>query len=66
MTEVSDPWSVPVVGADVAGFLGQGSAVGLTAGGALSLGGLEWMGARVFDRGSRGFLSVDPLDPVVG
>ncbi|WP_158088216.1 type IV secretion protein Rhs [Kocuria massiliensis] len=66
VTEVSDPWSVPVVGADVAGFLGRDSAVGLTAGGALSLGGLEWMGARVFDRGSRGFLSVDPLDPVVG
>ncbi|WP_158088218.1 RHS repeat domain-containing protein [Kocuria massiliensis] len=44
VTEVSDPWSVPVVGADVAGFLGRDSAVGLTAGGALSLGGLELMG----------------------
>lgn len=68
-TLVSDPWSVPGLGADVAGFFGQGSAVGgvgLTAGGALSLDGLEWMGARVYDRGSRGFLSVDPLDPVVG
>jgi len=34
--------------------------------GELTIGGLEWLGARVYDASSRGFLSVDPLDPVTG
>ena len=34
--------------------------------GELSVDGLEWLGARVYDPASRGFLSVDPLDPVAG
>jgi RHS repeat-associated protein len=55
----SDPWQVSP---------GSEVARGLTVGGAgeLSVDGLEWLGARVYDPASRGFLSVDPLDPVPG
>ena len=55
----ADPWAVGA-STDLAGALGIGAA------GELSVGGLEWMGARVYDPASRGFLSVDPLDPVPG
>lgn len=34
--------------------------------GEVAVAGLEWMGARAYDSESRGFLSVDPLDPVTG
>ncbi len=54
-----DPWAVGA-GTDLPGSLGIGGA------GELSVGGLEWLGARVYDPASRGFLSVDPLDPVPG
>lgn len=40
--------------------------VGLGAAGGLMVGGLEFMGYRVYDPGVRGFVSVDPLAPVVG
>ena len=40
--------------------------VGISPAGDLTIGGLEWLGARVYDASSRGFLSVDPLDPVTG
>ena len=40
--------------------------VGLTAGGGLEVAGLEWMGARVYDAGTRSFLSTDPLPPTLG
>ena len=58
----SDPWTLGslAVGQDLPGGLSLGSS------GELSVAGLEWMGARVYDPASRGFLSVDPLDPVPG
>ena len=38
----------------------------LTASGGVTLAGLEWLGARVYDPAARGFLSTDPLAPVTG
>jgi RHS repeat-associated protein len=55
----TDPWAAGSV-TDLPGALGIGAA------GELTVGGLEWLGARVYDPASRGFLSVDPLDPVPG
>ncbi len=58
----SDPWAaaggtgpVPLPG-------------GVTVGpdGGLEVAGMEWLGARVYDPASRGFLSVDPLDAHLG
>ncbi|WP_146075988.1 hypothetical protein, partial [Rathayibacter toxicus] len=45
---------------------GAGVPVGLsvTAGGGVAVAGVEWLGFRVYDPGTRGFLSVDPLEPV--
>jgi RHS repeat-associated protein len=40
--------------------------VAVGADGGLEVAGMEWLGARVYDPASRGFLSVDPLDPHVG
>ena len=45
---------------------GMPEGVGISPAGELTVGGLEWLGARVYDATSRGFLSVDPLDPVAG
>ena len=45
---------------------GLPAGTGVGPGGELTLGGLEWLGARVYDAAGRGFLSVDPLDPVPG
>ncbi|MBT1605905.1 DUF6531 domain-containing protein [Curtobacterium flaccumfaciens] len=61
-TDASDPWAV------LAGVSGAAlpATVGLTATGGISIGGLEWLGARVYDPAARGFLSVDPLAPVPG
>lgn len=61
-TDASDPWAV------LAGVSGAAlpADVGLTATGGISIGGLEWLGARVYDPAARGFLSVDPLAPVLG
>ncbi len=52
-----DPWAS-------AGASGTGVSVG--AGGIVGVAGLEWLGARAYDPGTRGFLSVDPLPPVTG
>jgi len=38
----------------------------LTAGGGLDVAGLEWLGKRAYDPAVRGFLSTDPLEPVLG
>ena len=57
-----DAWATS--GADVQG-LPSGVSVG-AAGGLSVGGGLEWMQARVYDGGSRSFLSTDPLAPVTG
>ena len=59
----ADPWSMGA-STDLPGAPGSG--LGIGAAGELSVGGLEWLGARVYDPASRGFLSVDPLDPVPG
>ena len=39
--------------------------VGLTGKGGLDIAGLEWLGARAYDPETRGFLSTDPLSPVL-
>ena len=58
----ADPWDV------APGAAPDGLPAGLSVGGQgnLLVGGLEWMQARVYDPSSRGFLSTDPLDPVLG
>ncbi|MCJ1714542.1 DUF6531 domain-containing protein [Curtobacterium sp. VKM Ac-2922] len=61
-TDAADPWAVLAAANDLALPAG----VALTGSGGLSIGGLEWLGARVYDPAARGFLSVDPLAPVVG
>lgn len=58
----ADPWSV----GSPAGPLSGLGAASVGASGEVSVDGLEWMGARVYDPAARGFLSVDPLDPVTG
>ncbi|WP_157683578.1 polymorphic toxin-type HINT domain-containing protein [Microlunatus soli] len=57
-----DPWGV-ATGAEPAGLP---SGVQIGGQGNLLVDGMEWMQARVYDPGSRGFLSTDPLDPMVG
>ncbi|WP_375430357.1 RHS repeat-associated core domain-containing protein [uncultured Friedmanniella sp.] len=57
----SDPWSL----GSAAGLAGLGG-VQVGASGEVQIAGLEWMGARVYDPTSRGFLSVDPLAPIPG
>ncbi|MCC3293619.1 DUF6531 domain-containing protein [Arthrobacter sp. zg-Y411] len=80
-TDETDPWAVlsasviPEPGAVsgtgampgagvVAGGLPAG--ISLTGDGGLDVAGLEWLGARAYDPGARGFLSTDPLAPVLG
>ena len=53
----TDPW---------AGAGAAASGVTIGAGGRVGVAGLEWLGARAYDPGTRGFLSVDPLPPVTG
>ena len=60
------PWAPPSDLARCAGNRRRTGVLGIGAAGELSVGGLEWLGARVYDPASRGFLSVDPLDPVPG
>ena len=48
----SDPWQVP----DGAASSGLPAQVTVADQGSLLIGGLEWMQARVYDPGSRGFL----------
>lgn len=64
--EGTDPWTT--IGGSAATLGQQGLPAGISIGGAgeLSIAGLEWLGARTYDPVSRGFLSTDPLDPVVG
>lgn len=67
-TDAGDPWAILTAvqfGTDPGGP-GSPPLVGLTPSGALAIAGLEWMGARAYDPGTRGFLSTDPLPPVVG
>ncbi len=55
----SDPWST-LSAAELPAGLTIGAA------GELDVAGLGWLGARVYDPAGRGFLTVDPLDPVPG
>ncbi|TBT83212.1 type IV secretion protein Rhs [Propioniciclava sinopodophylli] len=55
-TATPDPW-----GTDAAG-----STLTVGAFGELHVAGLEWLGARAYDPATRGFLSVDPLEPIAG
>ncbi|UWX97481.1 DUF6531 domain-containing protein [Arthrobacter zhaoxinii] len=81
-TDETDPWAVlgastipnpapggiagTVSGVGAAGLAGVLPAgVGLIPGG-LNIAGLEWLGERAYDPAARGFLSVDPLAPVLG
>ncbi|CEA07905.1 putative deoxyribonuclease RhsA [Arthrobacter saudimassiliensis] len=80
-TDPADPWAVvgasPVPQPGAAAQVG-GSTLGalaapalppelsLTAGGGLGVAGLEWLGRRAYDPSTPGFLSTDPLPPVLG
>ena len=70
----ADPWQGPDTAwtptdgsqaADADGF-GLPGGLALTATGGLTVAGMEWMGARVYDPATAGFLSPDPLPPVLG
>lgn len=52
-----DPWAI----AGLVPGMGSAPGAGLTSQGSLAIGGLEWLGARVYDSASRSFLSTDPL-----
>lgn len=74
-TDQADPWAVvgaptvldPTPGGVAGGFAGVLPAgVTLTGNGGVDIAGLEWLGARAYDPVSRGFLSTDPLAPVLG
>jgi len=56
----SNPYQPPAAQASLPGGLGLGP------GGELHVAGMEWLGARVLDPASRGFLSPDPIEPDVG
>ncbi|QSB23384.1 RHS repeat-associated core domain-containing protein [Curtobacterium sp. 24E2] len=61
-TDAADPWAALAAVTDV----GLPAGVALTGSGGVSVAGLEWLGARVYDPAVRGFLSVDPLAPILG
>ena len=75
-TDEADPWALlgtpripePASAADAAtgpdGVLPAG--IRLTGNGGLDIAGLEWLGRRAYDPATRGFLSTDPLAPVLG
>ena len=60
-TEATNPWAM------AAGSVpGLPDGLGIGANGGVQVAGLDWLGARAYDPSTRGFLSVDPLDPVAG
>ncbi|WNY32803.1 RHS repeat-associated core domain-containing protein [Curtobacterium flaccumfaciens] len=61
-TDAADPWAALAAVTDV----GLPAGVSLTGSGGVSVAGLEWLGARVYDPAARGFLTVDPLVPILG
>ncbi|GAA1493542.1 DUF6531 domain-containing protein [Curtobacterium herbarum] len=65
-TDAADPWALLESTVGAAGRADLPAGVGLTPGGSLSIGGMEWLGARVYDPVAKGFLSTDPLAPIVG
>ncbi|MBD7993839.1 hypothetical protein H9639_00780 [Arthrobacter sp. Sa2CUA1] len=72
MSMVPEPGAAAGMGAAgaLSGLSGRAgmlpSGVSLTGGGGLEIAGLEWLGARAYDPVARGFLSTDPLAPVLG
>jgi len=74
------PWSQDIVpgqapvagdgmgaaGAAFTGVPGLPEHVQLTGNGQLNVQGLDWLGARLYDPSTRGFLSTDPLEPSTG
>lgn len=60
-TATGDPWTLALSPTDP-----HAPATGLTPQGLPRIAGLEWMGARSYDPTARGFLSVDPLEPITG
>jgi RHS repeat-associated protein len=64
----TDPWGITeagqLAGAESPAELPSGVSIGSHAN--LLVDGMEWMQARVYDPLSRGFLSTDPLDPMLG
>ncbi|QGN31485.1 RHS repeat-associated core domain-containing protein [Microlunatus sp. Gsoil 973] len=64
----ADPWGITeagqLAGAENPAELPSGVSIGSHAN--LLVDGMEWMQARVYDPLSRGFLSTDPLDPMLG
>ncbi|WP_146067416.1 DUF6531 domain-containing protein [Arthrobacter sp. SX1312] len=78
-TDQTDPWAVlgtPTIPTPTRGGMPTGistgmagglpAGVGLTGHGGVDIAGLEWLGARAYDPITRGFLSTDPLAPVLG
>lgn len=75
-TEQTDPWAViglpalPTPGGTAGAVPGAAvmlpTGISLTGNGGVDVAGLEWLGARAYDRAARGFLSTDPLAPVLG
>lgn len=75
-TDQTDPWAVigtpalPAPGGTAGAFPGAAGVlppgISLTGNGGVDVGGLEWLGARAYDPAARGFLSTDPLAPVLG
>ncbi|PPF31162.1 DUF6531 domain-containing protein, partial [Rathayibacter tritici] len=57
----TNPWDLPATEDST-----LPSELSLAAGGGVAVAGLEWLGHRVYDPATRGFLSTDPLEPVVG
>ncbi|MDY0945537.1 DUF6531 domain-containing protein [Frigoribacterium sp. CFBP9039] len=64
-TDVADPWEALRTSSGIPG-LELPAGVELSASGGLAVAGLDWLGARVYDPSTRGFLSTDPLAPVLG
>ncbi len=59
-TAASNPFLPPAAQTTLPGGLGLGP------GGELHVAGMEWLGARLLDPASRGFLSPDPVEPTTG
>lgn len=77
-TDQADPWAVvgdSTVRESIPGSAGSAAAglagvlpagIAMTGNGGVDIAGLEWLGAPAYDPTSRGFLSTDPLAPVLG
>ncbi|GAA1496879.1 DUF6531 domain-containing protein [Paeniglutamicibacter kerguelensis] len=60
-TDPGSPW-----GMSAGAVAGLPAGLSVSASGGVQVAGLDWFGARAYDPLTRGFLSVDPLDPVIG